>query len=206
MKVKDTCKSLVVWKDELPSVNSLDKTDGNEERDKIYQLHNILYDHYTETTPYELTITFDDKKLKRIWNTDINHEDDVFSAVRCIMHEFDNNFKWFVIREWSDHGIGRLHFHGILNQIKGGQTQMAKLQNTLKRYFGRDCRIKNIYSIENYICYMLKRIYREHYYLPEEWVSSELLHTWMNIFYEEINAPKYTEQAIRTWNLLNKED
>lgn len=199
MKVKETSE-------QSPSVISLDKTDGEKEKTKITQLHSILYDHYTNTTPYELTITFDDKKLKRIWHTDRNHEEDVFAAVRMILHEHDNYFQWFIIREWSEHGFGRLHFHGILNQIKGGQTQMARLNSAIKRYFGADSRIKNIYNIECYITYILKRMYREQAYMPEEWVSNELLHTWMNIFYEEINAPKYSWETIEKWNLLHKDE
>lgn len=195
MKVKNTLS------DSSLSVNSLDNTDSEKEKTKITNLLNVLYDHYTNTTPYELTITFDDKKLKNIWHTDIYHDDDIYIAVRMIMHEHDNNFKWFIMREWGNNGMGRIHFHGIINQIKGGQTAMAKLQASLKRYFGRDCRINNMYNTKSYIMYITKRLYQEKHLLPEEWVSSELLHTWLNIFYEEINAPEITWDTIETWHM-----
>jgi len=191
------------------SANSLDKADREQVRDEdnkqITQLHNKVYEEFSEEQSYEMTITFDDKKLKRIFKTDVHDEVFVEIAVKTILQEQRvlSNFKWFVIREWSEAGLGRLHYHGILTQVKGGQTQMAHLQGVLKRYFGRNCRIHNIYDIDGYICYMLKRTYKEEDLLYNEWMSTELIHTYFN---DDINAPHYTWNDIVEWHEQHKEE
>lgn len=189
------------------SVSPLDKTDSEQaelqaERQMIH-LHNMVYDEFKDTECYEMTITFDDKKLKRIWKTTINEYDSVESAVRVILHEFDNNFKWFVMREWSEGGLGRLHYHGIITLLKGGQTQIAKLQSRLRRYFGQSSRIQDICDKEKYIIYMLKRTYDENDYLPEEWFGSMLLHTYFTLDLEE---EKYNKECLEDWHSTRAKD
>jgi len=190
------------------SANLLDKADREEaeqeDERQITHLHNMVYEDYSEEQSYEMTITFDDKKLRRIFHTDIHDERGVEIAVKAVIQSnirVENSFKWFIMREWSEAGLGRLHYHGIITQKRGGQTEMAHLQGILKRYFGRDCRIKNIYELDGYIMYMLKRTYQEGNHLPNEWLSSELMHTNFN---DEINAPHFTWKDIEDWNLEHK--
>lgn len=139
--------------------------------DTICRLHNILYDQFLTNKPiYELTITFDDRKIN------VNAIDDIHSLVKFILREYPS-FDFFVMREWSKAGAGRLHYHGILKQNCGGQTELARLKAKLKHVFGRDCRVGYISFYDSYITYILKRTLQEYNVLYTEWYSSLLIHS-----------------------------
>lgn len=164
---------------------ALDANTPVETKGKVTKLHNIIKTLFYETnhTPFELTITFDSKKIN------IDAIDDIHRLIRVILQSYSLYFNWFVIREWSNQGTGRLHYHGIINQVKGGQTMMAKLKANLKRTFGKDCRIGFITYFDSYIPYILKRIIEEEDLLQSEWISSFMIHSYY--ITDEYDETKY---------------
>lgn len=155
-------------------------------------MHNLFYNNVLSTA-FELRIDFDPKKI----NTDA--VEDCHKLVRIVLDDYKKHFEYIVMREWGQNGTGRLHYHGLIKQTSGGQTQMAKLRSYLKRVFGRRSDIKCITYPISYIPYMLKRTIQEDNILYKEWFSSLLIKSvYMNI-------DEYTPPEIYNYEyLLNK--
>nr|UOF78861.1 putative rep [Cressdnaviricota sp.] len=176
--------------------NALGAITPEKRHERIVKLHNTVHKLFYDnplSTSFELRIDFDPKKV----NTDA--VEDCHRLVRIVLDDYKKHFEYIVMREWGQHGTGRLHYHGLIKQTSGGQTSMAKLRSYLKRIFGRRSDIKFITYPTSYIPYMLKRTIQEDNILYKEWFSSLLIKSvYMNI-------DEYRPQEIYNYEyLLNK--
>lgn len=118
--------------------------------EQLIKLHDILHHEFYQlgNTAFEVTITFDEKKIQ------ISQLDDIHLLIKATVPD---NVKVFLIREFSE--TFRPHYHGII--LCRNQSILGKYQATLKRLFGRMCRIRHITYPLSYIPYMLKDLWSE---------------------------------------------
>lgn len=157
----------------------------------VEKLHNIVHTCFYdgEETAFELMITFDPKKVN------VLAIDNIHKDVENVLYRKNKYFGWFVMREFGQDGIGRVHYHGLIKQIRGGQTEMAKLQAYLKITFGRMSYIRHIREPDRYIAYMLKRHVQEGRNLIREYKSSYMIK-------QMIQDSSYDDTKRYTWGML----
>lgn len=172
-------------------MNLLSEITPEKKKRKIVKLHNIVKTCWYEcaSTAFELMITFDSKK----WN--VNAIEEIHRHVESFIYRKSSNFNTIVMREFGDGGLGRVHYHGLIKQIRGGQTEMAKVQAYIKNTYGFMSYIRHIREPMRYIAYMLKRTVQEENLLLREIKTTMMVK-------DMVRDDDYVDTEYYTWEML----